>query len=150
MIKKIFKITVRAIGVFLAFLVILVAGLYIYAEWFWQEWSPTRIERITGVRVPQYKIIETHEGERSFTGDYSDWFILEFKKMPSEQLFDDIEKMIETGNTGWAKKGNTYIFNRIWGNGFPAPDGENDNEDRTFSFIITRGETRGEIKSGTW
>lgn len=147
---KIFKITAWAIGGFLAILVMLVAGLYIYTTWFWQEWSPTRIERITGVRVPKYKIIEYHEGERSFTGDYSDWFILEFKKMPSEQLFDDIDKMIETGNTEWARKGNTYIYNHTWGNGIPAPKGENDNEDRTFCFIITRGEKRGEIKCGAW
>ena len=62
------------IGILFVTLVLAVAGLYVYYEYFWQEWSPARIERITGVRVPQYEIIEYNEGNRHFTGDFEDRF----------------------------------------------------------------------------
>jgi hypothetical protein len=123
---------------------------YVYYEWILEEWPIERIERVTGVKVPSYKIIEKHKGVRHFTGDHEDWFEIEFKKIPSDDLFDEIDRMIASGNTGWKRDGNNYSFSVVWGNGFPTPKGESDSYDGTFSITLTKGEKNGEIRSGSW
>ena len=109
-----------------------------------------RIERITGVELPKFKVIEYHKGEICFTGDFEDEFTFEFRATPSDALFDQIDEMIASGNTNWVNKGEKYMFDQMWGNGFPAPEGENENEDRFFSLTITRGERRGKVIHGIW
>lgn len=131
-------------------LVGLILGSYVYYEWIWEKWPTERIERVTGVKVPNYKIIETHKSNRSFTGDHEDRFEIEFKEIPSDELFDEIDRMIANGNTGWQRDGNKYSFSVIWGNGFPTPKGESDSYDGTFSITIAKGEKVGEIRSGSW
>ena len=138
------------IGILLVTLMLFVTGLYVYSEWFWKKWSPARIERITGVRVPQYEIIEYNEGNRHFTGDFEDRFTFEFKTMPSDEMYDKIDKMIATGKTGWKKDGNKYSFSVVWGNGFPTPKGEREEDDGMFSITITRGMKKGVITYGSW
>ena len=75
---------------------------------------------------------------------------IEFQTIPSEEMFDKIDKMIATGKTGWHKDGSDYIFNCTWGNGYPAPNGESDDEDMIFGITITRGEKQGTIRHGMW
>ena len=147
---RIIKWTFGTIGVLLVCLLLLIGGAYIYIEWFWQEWSPARIERITGIRVPKYNVIEYEQGKRHFTGDFMDMYEIEFQTIPSDELFDKIDKIIETGKTGWNKEGSDYIFNCIWGNGYPAPKGESDDEDMIFGITITRGEKHATIRHGMW
>lgn len=109
-ISKIIKWIFIAIGGLFASMLLCVVGVYVYSEWFGQEWPPARIERITGVRVPKYKIIEYEKGEIHFNGDYEETFTFEFKTMPSEEMFDEIDKMIATGNPDWKRDGNKYFF----------------------------------------
>ena len=137
-------------GLFIATMVVLFVGTYIYYKWIWEEWPVERIERVTGIKVPSYKIIETHKGKRAFTGDHEDRFKIEFKDIPSDELFDEIDRMIANGKTGWKRDGKKYSFSVFWGNDFPAPKGESDNFDGTFSITITKGEKVGEIRSGSW
>lgn len=137
-------------GTMFAVVFILFAGLYVYYEWIWEEWPPSRIERITGVRVPKYTIVNSFIGERHFTGDHEDRFEIEFKTIPSDELFDKIDQMIETGNSGWKKQGDNYSFSVFWGNGYPAPEGEYEKADGIFGITITRGDKHGEIRSGSW
>jgi hypothetical protein len=118
--------------------------------WSGQEWSPARIERITGVRVPEYEITNIVKGERGFNGDYEDLIDLEFKSVPSDELFMEIDKMIAAGNTEWRRDGRRYSFSVRWGNGYPAPPGEREEDDGMFSITITRGERTGEIRCGAW
>ena len=148
--KKLLKGCCGCLGIIFGFLLIVFLGFYVYYEWIWEEWSPARIERITGVRIPKYEIIDDNCGERGFTGDYMDDFTFEFKTMPSDELFDEIDKMILKGNTGWEKEGNIYSFSVMWGNGIPAPKGEKEEDDGIFGITITRGKKTGEIRSGTW
>ena len=138
------------LGILFGSMVGLILGSYVYYEWIWEKWPTERIERVTGVKVPNYKIIETHKSNRSFTGDREDRFEIEFKEIPSDELFDEIDRMIANGNTGWQRDGNKYSFSVIWGNGLPTPKGESDNFDGTFSITITKGEKVGEIRSGSW
>lgn len=144
------KSCIGCLGIILGSLLILFLGSYVYYEWIWEEWPTERIERVTGVRIPCYKIIETHKDKRAFTGDHEDSFEIEFKNMPSVELFDKIDRMIANGNTNWVKEGHKYTFSIIWGNGLPTPKGESDSYDGTFSLTITKGEKVGEIRSGSW
>ena len=96
------------LGIFIASMVILFVGSYIYYKWIWEEWPVERIERITGAKVPRFTIIERHEGERHFTGDYLDTLIIEFDSIPSDELFEEIDSMIASNSTKWEKKDGVY------------------------------------------
>lgn len=148
--KKLVKGCCGCLCIFLGVILVLFLGLYVYSEWIWEEWPPSRIERITGVRVPKYNVIVYDQGERHFTGDYEDRYEIEFQTIPSEDLFDKIDNMIATGNTGWKKDGKEYKFSVTWGNGYPTPEGENEEADGIFSITITKGERNGEIRCGAW
>ena len=150
MMKKVLKGCCGCLGIFVGGLLFLILGAYVYDKWIWEEWPPARIERITGIRVPKYKKIDLDKGKRSFTGDYEDRFEIEFHTIPSDELFDKIDNMIANGNTNWQKEGKRYNYSIIWGNGFPAPEGESEEADGTFSITLTRGEIKGEIRSGAW
>lgn len=149
-IRKSIKWIFVTIGILFITLVLAVAGLYVYYEWFWQEWSPARIERITGVRVPDYELVGYSNGCHAIPNDFNKRFYIEFKTMPSDEMFDEIDQKIATGKTGWKRDGNKYSFSITWGNGFPAPKGEKEEDDRMFSITITRGEKEGKITSGAW
>ena len=148
--KKFIKGCCGCFGILFGSLLILCLMLYVYYEWIWEEWPTARIERVTGVKVPSYKIIETHKGKRGFNGDFDDWYKIEFKNMPSDELFDEIDRKIAKGNTGWKREGNVYSFSVIWGNGYAAPKGESESDDGMFGITIRKGEKTGEIRSGSW
>ena len=109
-----------------------------------------RIERITGVKFPGMSIIDYHHGRTSFTGDYSDRLIVKFEEDISEKTYQTLDSLITTDKTSWRKKGNIYLFSVMWGNGMPTPEGENDEEDRTFSIAIEKGNNKATINSGMW
>ena len=72
-IKKFIKGCCGCFGILFGSLLILCLMLYVYYEWIWEEWPTARIERVTGVKVPSYKIIETNKGNRGFNGDFDEW-----------------------------------------------------------------------------
>ena len=148
--KKVLKGCCGCFGVLFGGIFLLLLGSYVYYEWIWEEWPTDRIERVTGVRVPEYKVVEYDKGKRYFTGDYEDRYEIEFKTILSDELFDKIDSMIVIGNKGWYKDGKNYRFSVMWGNGFPTPEGESEEADGTFSITLTRGEKNGEIRSGAW
>ena len=108
-----------------------------------------RIERITGVRLPKMNIIEYHQGERSII-DYSDRLVVKFEEDISDQTYHTLDSLIATNKMNWRKKGNAYVFTAMWGNGMPAPKGEDEEEDRTFSITIEKGNNKATIYSGMW
>lgn len=144
------KSCLGCLGISFGILLIISICLYVCYKWIWEEWPVERIERITGAKVPKFEIIERHEGERHFTGDYLDTLIIEFESVPSDELFDDIDKLIDAGNTKWVKEGNKYTFSTIWGNGYPAPKGEREAADGTFKLTLIKGRKYGEIEDGAW
>ena len=138
------------LGLFIASIVILFVGTYIYYEWIWEEWPVERIERITGAKVPKFAIIERHEGERHFTGDYLDTIRIEFEYIPSDELFIKIDSMIASKSTKWEKKDSVYSYSTFWGNGYPAPEGESEAADGIFMITLIKGSKYGEIVDGAW
>jgi len=139
-----------SIGALVVCLLLFIGGLYIYYEYFYQEWYPARIERITDIRVPKFEVTEYVEGPRSFTGDYKDTYFIEFKTIPSDELFDEIDRKIAKGGTGWKRDGKKYSFSVIWGNGYSTPKGESEDADGIFDITMTRGEKEAIIHSGAW
>ena len=109
-----------------------------------EEWPTDRIERITGVRIPEYKVTKAFIGPTSFLGDFEDSLYIEFETLPSDELFEKIDSL------NWYREGDKYSFSTIWGNGSPAPEGENDEEDRFFEIKLTKGEKTGIIVYGMW
>lgn len=47
--------------------------------------------------------------------------------------------MIAVEQSDWSKRDNVYSYSKIWGNGLPAPKGEDDEEDMTFSIEFEKG-----------
>lgn len=109
-----------------------------------EEWPTDRIERITGVRIPEYKVTKAFIGPTSFLGDFEDSLYIEFETLPSDELFEKMDSL------NWYREGDKYSFSTSWGNGSPAPEGENDEEDRFFEIKLTKGEKTGIIVYGWW
>ena len=109
-----------------------------------EEWPTDRIERITGVRIPEYKVTKAFIGPTSFTGDFEDSLYIEFETLPSDELFEKMDSL------NWYREGDKYSFSTSWGNGSPAPEGENDEEDRFFKIKLTKGEKTGISVYGMW
>jgi hypothetical protein len=148
--NKTIKGCMGCLGIFIASMVILFVGSYIYYKWIWEEWPVERIERITGAKVPKFTIIERHEGERHFTGDHLDTIRIEFESIPSDELFEKIDSMIASNSTKWEKKDSSYSYSTFWGNGCPAPEGESEAADGIFMITLIKGSKFGEIVDGTW
>ena len=148
--NKTIKGCMGCFGIFIASIVILFVGTYVYYKWIWEEWPVERIERITGVKVPEFRIIERHEGKRHFTGDYLDTLIIEFESIPSDELFEEIDRMIASNDTKWEKSDSVYSYSTFWGNGIPAPEGESEADDGIFKITLTKGSKYGEIEDGAW
>ena len=148
--KKLLKGCCGCLGIIFGFLLIVFLGFYVYYEWIWEEWPVERIERITGAKVPKFAIIERHEGERHFTGDYLDTLIIEFESIPSDELFEEIDSMIASNSTKWEKKDSVYSYSTFWGNGYPAPKGESEAADGIFMITLIKGSKFGKIVDGTW
>ena len=104
------------------------------------------LTRITEVEFPKFKVVEYDRGCKSFHGDYSDELVLEFKEMPSEEFYAALENSSEWSSSDEG----SYFYSRMWGNGMPAPKGEDDDEDVHLSIKIQRGEKRFHVTFGTW
>lgn len=109
------------------------------------------LERITGVAYPDFRVIEyTKDNRTSFLGDYNDQLLIEFKELPSAAFYQYLDSLIATGHSGWFIFDNVYSYGQFWGNGFPAPNGEDDEEDMTFSIHFSKGSRQATIDYGAW
>lgn len=149
--RRLFLMLVSPLFLYL-YLNILIYGFQAYIDYQRKYYfaNEERIERITGIQFPDMDIVEYHKGSSSFTGDYSDALEMELEDSLSETFYHSLDSLIETGHTGWEKKGNTYVFSKTWGNGLPAPEGESDEEDRSFSVTLEKGSKRVFINSRMW
>lgn len=104
------------------------------------------IERITGIAFPEVDIIEYKKDNGGFLGDYNDELTLEME----DELSDYLDSIISAGNTQWSKHDDEYSYSIIWGNGFLAPKGEDDEEDMMFSLSMKKGSKIVTLYSGSW
>lgn len=109
------------------------------------------LTRITEAHFPEFKVIEYERGNQGFQGDYRDELILEFYEQPTENFYIVIDSLARCGDYGWSMKNDsTYYYSRMWGNGLPAPMGEDDDEDMFLNIEIKRGEKRFRVNYGEW
>lgn len=111
-----------------------------------------RVERITGVPFPEYDIVEYKRGGSNFLGDYKDEIVVEMKSELSDADFCRLDSIIANDSkTNWRKNNDSsYTFGIMWGTSFPAPPGENSEEDRFFYIEIRKGSKRAQIHYGAW
>ena len=114
-----------------------------------EEWPTDRIERITGIKLPEYEVTRFFLGPVMFMGDFTDTLYIEFESIPSDELFEKIDTLSTI--IGWHKSDSIhYSYYKTWGNGYPAPEGEDPEEDRIFEIKLTKGEKTGIIVYGMW
>ncbi|MBR4065331.1 MAG: hypothetical protein IKJ97_01115 [Bacteroidaceae bacterium] len=58
--------------------------------------------------------------------------------------------MAAYGVYGREKHNDTYSFDTMWGNGLPAPEGENEEEDMIFSLSVEKGSRTITVSFGAW
>lgn len=136
----------------LPFLLVVVLAIYFTMGEIWHRHrfdDAKTLTRITEVEFSKFKVIDRERGDRSFHGDYSDELILEFKEMPSEEFYTSIEALADS--TDWYIEGDSiYCYYRMWGNGMPAPKGEDDEEDMFLNIEIKRGDKQFHVNYGEW
>ena len=108
------------------------------------------IERITGAPCPEFRVVKYKKGNSGFNGDYNDCLIVEFEQMPAEGFYQALDSLVNVDGSDWDCRDGVYYYSRMWGNGLPAPEGENDEEDMSLSVTIKKGEKRAEISFGAW
>lgn len=144
---------VKRISLTLILLVLVVLGIWAY-RYYGRKYEfadKERLERITGVAYPDFRIVSYLHGGFSFNGDYSDKVGIEFEEAPSADFYRCLDSLATVKGSHWSKqKDGTYSFRYIWGNGFPAPRGESDKEDRHIHVGIKKGAKQAEIHYGAW
>ena len=108
------------------------------------------IERITGVSFPKLSIIDYEKGGAGFLGDYNDRLTLEMEHDLSESTYHYLDSVISAGDTNWGKHNDVYRYSIMWGNGLPAPKGENEEDDMTFSLSFKAGSKIVTLNYGAW
>ena len=112
--------------------------------------SVEAVERVTGMTIPDFKVIRYLEGRTSFNGDYSDTLIIVFDSVPSESFYRRLNCLIASDSTGWTLDDKVYSFSTMWGNGFPSPKGEDVEEVMTFYIEFCKGSRIATIIYGAW
>jgi hypothetical protein len=157
-------------------LVIIAAVAFLCYAYYWDHYYPRHhfvkpkvVENIIGMQLPRYKVIEYDKDRRSFNGDYSDGFTLEFRKMPDDDFYDELDKHFRQyiptrQQLDSIPEDVTYIFSpraeildstvycleRWWGNGVEAPKGESDRGDIIYRIRIERGSKTFHIGVTAW
>lgn len=130
----------------IVFVAVLIACYLFYCEHFYPRYfvKPKVIENITGVCLPNYKVVEYERAPWSFNGDYTDGFVLEFESIPDDAFYKKLEKHFDCFEPG------KYSYSAIWGNGLEAPKGESDDDDISFSIAIERGSKTFHVRVAEW
>lgn len=108
------------------------------------------IERITGVSFPELSIIDYEKGNAGFLGDYNDVLTLEMENDLNESAYHYLDSVINAGDTNWSKHNDVYRYSIMWGNGLPASEGENEEEDIMFSLSFKAGSKIISLSHGSW
>lgn len=66
------------------------------------------IERIVGIKIPDYSLIKLEKGKTGFNGDYCDRFYLKFKESLSVNNIKELDSLVTAGRC--YKRNNIYSF----------------------------------------
>ena len=118
-----------------------------------------RIERITGAEFPAFDYHKTtfyHSG--GMLGDFTCSAIYKFDKVPTNEFYNTLDSLCNVENSHWSKpnindstaSAEEYSFHIIWGNNYPAPEGESEEDDRFITIEIPKGQKEFKITYGAW
>ena len=119
-----------------------------------------RIERITGTEFPAFDYHRTtfyHSG--GMLGDFTCSAIYKFDKVPTNEFYNTLDSLCNVEGSNWSKSNNQsdstasaeeYSFHIIWGNNYPAPEGESPEDDRLITIEIPKGQKEFKITYGAW
>ena len=132
----------------------LLLAFVIYSE-IWGDAKPReadmdndRIERITKVRLPDFELTDFKQETAGFLPDYENTYTIEFKEELTNEFYPKLDSLVNEGV--WEKYDDGYGYSNIWGNGTPAPEGENAEEDRHYGIRIVKGSKTATITAGVW
>lgn len=97
------------------------------------------IENITGVSFPKYRVVD-----RRSTWNSYDNFTLEFKRMPDEAFYKELDEHFDCFEP------DKYSYSAIWGNGIEAPKGKSDKHEISFSIDIEQASKTFHIRVMRW
>ena len=131
--------------------------------------KPRVVKNIIGMPLPRYKVVEYDKDSRSFNGDYSDGFTLEFRKVPDDDFYNEIDKHFRQyvparrqldsissdaiyifSPKAEIKDSILYTLERWWGNGVEVPKGESYSGDIIYTIMIERGSKIFHIRVMEW
>lgn len=117
--------------------VIVCLGVYWYQYYYPKHHfvKPSVIENITGIKLPKYKVIEYDMGEEYSNGYYPQKYVMEFKNIPSEEFYQELDKKFykTLNSNGYIE----YSFNDIC-NCLPHLHSECADADCGFHIKITK------------
>lgn len=111
-----------------------------------------RISRIMGIDMPEYTVISDSLVWRNWMGDSESIMIVEFKEQPTEAFYASLDSVMVADSRFWGMKndGASWWFHRSWGNGYPAPEGEDPERDDYIEVDIPREGRIVKITYGMW
>ena len=142
-----------SVGLFVLVTCTICSCVYGYNTWVRRYSDNQTIENITGIPFPEFKIVEYRQSPTCFNGDFADTLKLEMKEPMSDSAIQKLDSIISTDTSripAWRKYENRYRFFKTWGNGAPAPKGENDDEDMAFELLMDKGSRIVTIIFGYW
>lgn len=137
--------------VILFFLLVIGIWGYSYYQRKHEFTDKERLERITGMEYPDFKVARYIHGNTAFNGDYYDELVIEFEETPPGNFYRHLDSLATVKGSHWSKRnGGGYSFNYSWGNGSPAPEGENEQDDMFIRIELEKGKKRARIEYGVW
>ena len=111
-----------------------------------------RVENITGIPFPEFRIVDYRKGPVCFNGDFSDTLKLEMKEPMKDFAIQRLDSIIRTDTSKfpeWRMFGDKYRFHKTWTKG-NAPKGENNDEDMAFELLMEKNSRFVTIIFGYW
>ena len=105
-----------------------------------------RLSRITGVELPEYTVVSDSLVGSNWMGDSESIMIIEFKEQPAEAFYASLDSMVVSDSQYWSTKNN----GASWGNGYPAPEGEDPKYDNYIEVEIPREGKTVKVTYGMW
>lgn len=156
--------------------IVYVLAAFLCYAYYWDYYYPRHhfvrprvVENIIGMPLPRYKVVEYDKDRRSFNGDYSDGFKLEFRKEPDDEFFNELDKHFRQyvptrqqldsipndeiyifSPRAEIKDSTLYSLERWWGNGVEAPKGELERDNIIYTITIERGSKVFHIGVTAW
>lgn len=115
--------------------------------------SRGELSTITGVELPVYQIVDKDLRGGRFNQKYTNKYTIEFKAQPDEAFYAKLDSVCLVDphwSCGVEDEQVAYSYNRMWGKGMEAPEGQNPDEVLFVNLSITKGRRKAALSKGRW